>query len=177
MHGKGILLEDLQHATLVGGVVISSSCGVIYIPAIASTVGFLGGVVATNIMHYLNRKIEKSLRLLDPHVVHSSHGLPGLIGVFVSGIIIMIYSSGVDTDYTNHFSATSLFKAESNMMAVGGLQMLAGLSALVIGVLLGFAAGKFIGLFYEEKEEMFFEDSTYFDRNLFLNMEDREVRY
>ena len=177
MHGKGILIEDLQHATLVGGVAIAASCGVVYIPAISLTIGFLGGIISTNLIHYLNRKVEKSFKLVDPHCVHSTHGIPGFVGVVVSGIIIMIYSSGVDTDYTNNFSDTSLFKMESNMLAVGGLQILAGLSALLIGVGLGFVAGKFIGLFYEEKEEMFFEDCTYFDRNLFLGMEDREIRY
>ena len=177
MHGRGILVEDIQHATLVGGVAIASSCSVIYIPAIASTIGFLGGIISTNLIHYLNRKIEKSMKILDPHSVHSTHGVPGLLGVLVSGMIIMIYSSGFDTDYTNNFSSTSLFKAESNMMKAGGLQMLAGLCALGMGILFGLAAGKFIGLFYEEVQEMFFEDCTYFDRALFLGMDDREIKY
>ena len=60
----------------------------------------------------------------------------------------MIYSSGFDTDYTNNFTATSLFKAQTSFLAVGALQMLAGLSSLAIGLLLGFICGKFIGLFY-----------------------------
>ena len=59
MHGRGILVEDIQHATLVGGVAVASSCSVIYIPAIASTIGFLGGVISTNLIHYLNRRVEK----------------------------------------------------------------------------------------------------------------------
>ena len=93
IHGRGILVEDMQRSTLVGGVLIASSCEVIYFPAIALTIGFLGGIIATNLMHYLNRKVEKSLRILDPHAVHSTHGIPGLAGMIVSGILIMIYSS------------------------------------------------------------------------------------
>ena len=156
IHGRGILVEDMQRATLVGGVAIASSCGIIYFPAIALTIGFLGGIISTNLMHYLNRKVEKSLRILDPHSVHSTHGIPGLAGIIASGIIIMIYSSSVDTDYTNNYSNSSLFKSGRSMMAVGGLHILAGLVALALGLILGFISGKIIGMFYEEKEEMFF---------------------
>ena len=148
LHGRGILLEDMQHGTLIGGIGIAASCGIIYIPAIALTIGFLGGIIVGNLMHYLNRKMEKSWKIVDPHAVNSTHGIPGFLGVVVSGIIIMIYSSGVDTDYTKNYSQGSLFQSGRSYLAVGGLQMLAGLAALLIALILGFITGKFIGLFY-----------------------------
>ena len=57
------------------------------------------------------------------------------------------------------------------------MQLLGLVSALGIAVVMGLVAGKFIGLFYEEREETFFEDASYFDRGLFLNRDEQEVKY
>lgn len=57
MHGRGILVEDITHASLVGGVAIASSCGILYIPAVAIGIGFIAGIISTNSFHYLNRKL------------------------------------------------------------------------------------------------------------------------
>jgi ammonium transporter Rh len=151
MHGRGLLVEDIQHATLVGGVAIAASCGVVYIPAVASTIGFLAGIISANCLHYLNRKMEKSLKLFDPHCVHSTHGIPGLFGVLASALIIMVYNTGYDFSIAANYSSNSLFHPGTNFAQQGGLQILAALSSLGIALLLGFGTGKFIGLFYEEK--------------------------
>ena len=169
LHGRGILVEDIQHATIVGGVAIAAGCGIIYVPAVSITIGFLTGLISINFIHYLNRKLEKSLKILDPHCIHSMHGIPGILGALASALIMMIYQSGYDFDVANNYAAGGFFTSGRNFMKQGGFQILALLSSFFIAILLGFGAGKFIGLFYDEKEEEFFDDATYFDRNLFLN--------
>ena len=86
---------------------------------------------------------------------------------------MMIYQSGYDFNVGKNYAAGGFFSTNRNFMKQGGFQMLALLSSFGIALLLGFGAGKFIGLFYDEKEEEFFDDATYFDRNLFLNSDDK----
>ena len=117
------------------------------------------------------------MKILDPHCIHSMHGIPAIFGVIFSAVIMMIYQSGYDFNVANNYSANSFFTSGLNFMRQGGFQLLGLFSSLGIALLLGFGAGKFIGLFYDEREEEFFDDATYFDRNLFLNSEDKEIRY
>lgn len=109
MHGRGILIEDITHGTLVGGVAIASSCGILYIPAVAIAIGFIAGIISTNALHYLNRKLEKSLKLFDFHGVHGTFGLPALGGGVASVILIMIYNGGYDNSVATQYGAGSLF--------------------------------------------------------------------
>lgn len=57
MHGRGILVEDMQHASLVGGVAIGASAGILYLPPVAIVIGFLAGIISTNAFHYLSKKL------------------------------------------------------------------------------------------------------------------------
>ena len=153
MHGKGILIEDIQHASLVGGVAIGSSAGILYLPAVAVTIGFLAGIVSTIAFHYLNKKLEKSLMLFDFHGIHSTHGLPGIFGGFVSAVIIAIYNTGYDENVAKFYfkdkNNNTLLSPTTNFMGKAGLQLAAVGVSLLMAILSGFAAGKFIGLFYE----------------------------
>lgn len=56
MHGRGVLVQDVTHATLAGGVGIAAACGIIYIPAVSIGIGFLVGFVSAHALHYLSRK-------------------------------------------------------------------------------------------------------------------------
>ena len=57
IHGRGLLIEDILHATLVGGVSIGAISGVLYYPAVALGIGFLVGIISVHSLHYLNRKL------------------------------------------------------------------------------------------------------------------------
>lgn len=96
MHGRGILIQDVTHATLAGGVGIAAACGIIYIPAVSIAIGFVVGFVATHALHYLTRRFEKSLKIYDFHGIHGTFGIPALLGALISVILIMIYSAGYD---------------------------------------------------------------------------------
>ena len=151
MYGKGLLVQDLQHGTIVGGVAVAASCGIVYIPAVSSTIGFIGGVISAKCIHYLDRKLEKSAKIVDPHSVHSTHGLPALFGIIVSGIIVMVYASGYDFAVAANYAPGTIFFEGQDFMKRGGMQIISAFSALGIALVFGFMAGKFIGLFYEER--------------------------
>ncbi len=154
-HGKGILVEDIQHASLVGGVAIGASAGILYLPAVAVTIGFLAGIISTNSFHYLNKKLERSLKLFDFHGMHSTHGLPGIFGGFASAAIMAIYNTGFDVNvgalYSKDKNNNALLSPTTNFMGKAGVQLAAVGISFVIAIISGFVAGKFIGLFYEER--------------------------
>jgi ammonium transporter Rh len=157
MHGRGILIEDMQHASIVGGVAIGASAGVLYLPPVALVIGFLAGVISTNALHYLNKKLEKSLKLFDVLGVHSTHGLPGIFGGVASAIIIAFYNKGYDADvaalYFKDSNNNTFLSPNTDFMGKAGLQMAAVGISFGLAVIGGIVAGKFIGLFYEEKAE------------------------
>ena len=157
MHGRGILIEDIQHASIVGGVAIGASAGILYLPFVALLIGFLAGVISTNAFHYLNKKLEKSLKLFDVHGVHSTHGLPGIFGGVASAIIVAIYHTGYDSNvaalYFKDLNNNTFFSPTTDFLSKGGLQMAAVGISFGIAVISGVVVGKFIGLFYAEKYE------------------------
>ena len=46
-------MEDILNATLAGGVIIGTSSGFLYHPALAIAIGIVGGVISTLGFHFL----------------------------------------------------------------------------------------------------------------------------
>jgi len=153
MHGRGILIEDIQHASLVGGVAIGASAGILYLPPVAVVIGFIAGIISTNAFHYLNKKLEKSLKLFDFHGTHNTHGLPGIVGGLASAIVIAFYNTGYDPNIAPLYLADdtnrTLLLPTTNFIGKAGLQVAAVGISFGIAIISGTVAGKFIGLFYE----------------------------
>jgi len=74
------------NATLAGGVAMGASANLIDYPFCAMIVGFVAGMVAALGFAYMNDFFKKYLKLHDTQGVHFTHGLPGIIGGFVSTI-------------------------------------------------------------------------------------------
>ena len=51
--GDYLVMEDILNATLAGGVIIGTSSGFLYHPAVAIAIGIFGGVVSTLGFHFL----------------------------------------------------------------------------------------------------------------------------
>jgi ammonium transporter Rh len=92
-------MEHLLNATLVGGVVIGASAGMIMHPGGALAIGFLTGIVSTLGFQYLTPYLEKKLNLYDTCGVHNLHGMPGLLGGIISAIVAasFYYPSAADS--------------------------------------------------------------------------------
>lgn len=132
---------------MAGGVAIGASSGILYLPPIALAIGFIAGIISANAFHY-GKRLEKNYRIFDFHGVNNTHGIPGIFGGVVSGIIILFYNSGFDRSIANNYGANSIFTKNTNFLQQGGIQMASVGISFVIAIISGIITGKFISLFY-----------------------------
>lgn len=91
------------NATLAGGVAMGASANLINYPFCAMIVGFVAGMVSALGFAYLNTFFRKYLKLHDTQGVHFSHGIPGIIGGFVSTISCALASYNFESRYDEFF--------------------------------------------------------------------------
>jgi ammonium transporter Rh len=81
-------MEVLLNATLAGGVAIGSSCDLITNCGFAMIVGAIAGGISSFGFLKLNAFCKEKLNLHDTCGVQFLHGIPGLLGGFVSAITV-----------------------------------------------------------------------------------------
>eukprot|EP00297_Palpitomonas_bilix_P005848 CAMPEP_0113892400 /NCGR_PEP_ID=MMETSP0780_2-20120614/15394_1 /TAXON_ID=652834 /ORGANISM="Palpitomonas bilix" /LENGTH=508 /DNA_ID=CAMNT_0000882331 /DNA_START=98 /DNA_END=1624 /DNA_ORIENTATION=- /assembly_acc=CAM_ASM_000599 len=86
-------MEDIQNATLAGGVAVGTAADMIPNPGIAILVGFLGGLLSTIGYVYISGALERA-GLHDTCGVHNLHGMPGLLGATIGAICAGAISTG-----------------------------------------------------------------------------------
>jgi ammonium transporter Rh len=91
-HGQ-FEMEDVQNATLAGGVAIGASADITIGPGGAMIVGMIAGTISTLGFRFLTSKLEQVIKLNDSCGVNNLHGMPGVFGGIVSIISSAIYSS------------------------------------------------------------------------------------
>lgn len=74
----------IQNSTLAGGVAMGVVADVPMEPASALFVGFVAGVVSVVGFHFLTPKLYEKWNIQDVCGIHNLHGMPGLIGSFLS---------------------------------------------------------------------------------------------
>jgi ammonium transporter Rh len=79
-------MEVVLNSTLAGGVAIGASADLINHPFGSMIVGFVTGAVSALGFIYYGHWLKKKINLHDTCGVHSLHGIPGIIGGFVSAI-------------------------------------------------------------------------------------------
>jgi len=86
-------MEDIQNATLAGGIAIGASADLVTTPGGALLVGAIAATVSmfgfTSIGPFLKRK----LKLQDSCGVHNLHGMPGIVGGLASVFVCAIPKS------------------------------------------------------------------------------------
>jgi len=107
---------EIHHATLAGGVAIAST-SIYFLPAAAAmTIGFIVGVLSTACYLYLTPALKRFMRLADTAGVHSLHGVPALVGAFVSTIVVAIADSIFEsTEARNAELSDSVTELNSNI--------------------------------------------------------------
>ncbi|XP_074790422.1 blood group Rh(CE) polypeptide isoform X2 [Natator depressus] len=88
-NGK-IRMIHIHHAALAGGVALGFSAPVIPHPWIAMILGLLASMVAVLGSHCLQTYLNSVLKIHDTCGVHSTFGLPGLLGAIVNVILFII---------------------------------------------------------------------------------------
>jgi len=109
-HGKKFELEDIQNATLSGGVAIGSSCDLVINPGGAILIGCIAGAVSTLGFNFLSPFLRKTIRLHDSCGINNLHGMPGIIGGFagvVSAGIAIQRQNVYGVPYTLYFTRGS----------------------------------------------------------------------
>jgi len=133
-------MEDIQNATLAGGVAIGSSADLVIKPYGALIIGLVAGTISTLGFSKLKSFLYEKIQLHDTCGVHNLHGLPGILGG-VSGAVSAAIANdvlyGVDV-------STIFFKRGPNRNAIqqGGYQM----AALVISISIAIVTGIIVGL-------------------------------
>ncbi len=79
-------MEVLLNSTLAGGVVIGSACDLITNSGYAMIAGAIAGAISAIGFLKLNAFCKEKLGLHDTCGVQFLHGIPGLLGGFVSAV-------------------------------------------------------------------------------------------
>lgn len=98
---KGKLdMEVVLNSTLAGGVAIGAAADLINRPFGSMLVGFVTGSVSALGFIYYGPWLKKKINLHDTCGVHSLHGIPGIIGGFVSAIAAGMSAHNFNTEST-----------------------------------------------------------------------------
>ncbi|KAF0299379.1 Ammonium transporter Rh type B [Amphibalanus amphitrite] len=161
LHRQGkFTMEHVQNATLAGGVAIGTAADMAVQPVGALIVGTIAGAISVVGFEKITPALDKHCRVHDTCGVHNLHGLPGVLAGVVGAVLAALAS---EEQY--HSSLYVLFPAMApasnsssweqlppewgvaagtgrSAAAQGGMQMLALVISLIIGVLGGALTGQ-----------------------------------
>jgi len=164
-------MEDIQNATLAGGVAVGSSSDLIIKPYNAFFIGILAGFISTLGFAKLKKFLYDKIGLHDTCGIHNLHGMPGLLG----GIVSAMSTAAVnDNNYSGSFTLNNnqtisnlieIFPKRANRSALqqGMYQFIAVAITLIIAIVSGLIVGKILNSSYFDKQEYLFDDSQYFE--------------
>ena len=144
-------MEDILNASLAGGVAIGAPSGVVVNPAISLFIGIFAGIISTAGYIKLSKVIEDCpLGIHDTCGVNNLHGIPGILGGIISGIVIAGYQfgAGIFPAFEPLLDVTPNGRSFSRQ---GGMQVAATFISLGIGLGFGLIAGLVISCCYRFK--------------------------
>jgi len=80
-------MVHVQNAALAGGVIMGANADFLVQPCIALIMGSVAGIVSVLGYFYVQPALEKAIGLHDTCGVHNLHGMPGILGAFISAIL------------------------------------------------------------------------------------------
>ncbi|XP_007978177.3 RH-like protein isoform X3 [Chlorocebus sabaeus] len=145
---SNILGTYMHNAALAGGVAVSASCHVIHSPWIAMVLGLLAGLISIGGAKCLPVCFNRVLGIHESHSVHSTFGLPGLLGE-ITYIVLMVLR---------------VVWASSNMI---GFQVLLSTGTLSLAMAMSITSGLLTGLLLNLKIWKGPHVAKYFDDQAF----------
>lgn len=129
---QGFDFEELQNATLAGGVAVGSSADLVLRPWGALVVGNVAGILSSLGFIYLTPIINKYLKIHDTCGVNNLHGMPGILGGITGAISAAVAG---DSSYGKNIALVFPARAPSDPVAAAALGVEPGLdrSAGVMG--------------------------------------------
>jgi ammonium transporter Rh len=143
LRGGKFEMEDVQNATLAGGVAIGASANFVLLPWAAMLVGAIGGMVSTIGFAKLT-PVLASWGISDTCGVNNLHGMPGIFAGIVSSIAAAVASDELYGGYAG--AAATLFPKMAapelrTASAQGGVQILSLLITLGMAIVGGYITG------------------------------------
>jgi len=85
-------LEDIQNATLAGGVMVGATADMVLQPYGACVAGSIAGIVSTVGYKVISGKLHSWLKVHDTCGVNNLHGMPGLMAGILSVLVVILAS-------------------------------------------------------------------------------------
>ena len=132
-------MEDIQNATLAGGVAVGSSADLVIGPYAALIVGGLAGSISVVGYVHGTEYLESKCGIHDTCGVNNLHGVPGIIGGLIGAISAATASEKVYGD-----SITDIFSERDTRSALeqAGFQLAALGTSIFISIVGGLFTGK-----------------------------------
>jgi len=99
-------MEDIQNATLAGGVAVGSSANFVLQPWGSLLIGLIAGVLSVCGYIYLTPMLAKHWQIEDTCGVHNLHGMPGVLAGLISSIVASTASAA---DYGSNEELSNVF--------------------------------------------------------------------
>ena len=139
-HEGKLEMEIVLNASLAGGVAVGSACDIIVKQFGAMLAGFVTGVISSLGFAYLSKFLQKKINLHDTCGVLNLHGMPGLIGGFVSAIVASRGQGNFGTMYSSYFTQGRDAQTQAGFQ-LAGVFLTLGLS-IFTGLLTGYLTSR-----------------------------------
>lgn len=90
-------VEDIRTSTIAGGIITGAVCIIPMSPFFVISIGTLAGFISILSNRFLEEYLFNELGIYDSNGNHSTHGVVGILGAFVS-VFIIDYHSKYETD-------------------------------------------------------------------------------
>lgn len=153
-------MDDILNATLAGGVAIGAPSGVTANPGIALLIGIVSGVISAVGFNKLSEFLYHKIGLHDTCGVNNLHGIPGLLGGWISAMVIASYQTfpGLNKEYRPLLNVSP----DRTFSQQAGIQVACSFISLGIAITTGIITGLVLYTIYNFHNEEFFEDKEYF---------------
>ena len=147
-------MNDIQRASIVGGIALASVTSYLVTPGAAMVTGAVAGLISTVSLVHLQPLLHRKLGLLDSLSTVSVYLIPGIIGAF-AGILAAAVASDYDTIYG--VPLKTLFPDHDSNQAGWNLLIL----IITLGIS-GFSGALFGGIFrlVTRRAKYFYSDDT-----------------
>ena len=160
IHNGKFIIEYILFGSFSGGIIISSCCSVCLDHWAALLIGMLYGLICIFLFEYLN-KLFLELGYYDIYNIIIVHGIPGILGAFISSMFIGGLNHRVD-NYNNIL----LKDMDRSNHVQAGIQI----AAIFITCAISFVGGITIGFLIKVsrcgKIKEYFDDNEFFYRKI-----------
>lgn len=154
-----LILEEIMFGCLSGGVIISGCCSVCIDKWAAILIGFLCGFITIALLHFV-KPFLASYGFQDIFNTVSLHGIPGILGAFITPMMIGDLHRRIKKPHDYHFIFLSDMERDNQIQA--GVQLGAIFITFGIAFVSGIAVGYLMKISTCGKIEEHLNDSEFF---------------